>query len=54
MLYRGDIQRGLVQFIDGNNTLLRQISFANSPGFNLSTLESSAYVQDRWSPCSGW
>jgi hypothetical protein len=50
VLYRGDIQRGLVQFIDANNTLLRQISFANSPGFNLSTLESSAYAQDRWSP----
>jgi hypothetical protein len=50
VLYHGDINRGLVQFVDGNGALLRQISFANTPGFSLSTLESSVYVQDRWMP----
>jgi hypothetical protein len=50
VLYHADINRGLVQFVDGNGALLRQISFANTPGFSLSTLESSAYVQDRWMP----
>lgn len=38
-----------IQFVDGSNTLLRQITFQNVPAFDLSTLESSAYVQDRWS-----
>jgi hypothetical protein len=37
------------QFVDQNNVLLRQITFQNAPPFSLSTLESSAYVQDRWS-----
>jgi hypothetical protein len=38
-----------VQFVDASNTLLRQITFQNVPAFGLSTLESSAYLQDRWS-----
>lgn len=38
-----------IQFVDASNTLLRQITFQNVPAFDLSTLESSAYVQDRWS-----
>src|SRR5262249_24939665 len=29
--------------------ILRQITFVNAPAFSLSTWESSAYVQDRWS-----
>ena len=37
------------QFVDQNNVLLRQITFQNAPSFSLSTLESSAYIQDRWS-----
>lgn len=41
--------RGPIQFIDANNTLLRQITFQNVPAFGLSTLESAAFVQDRWS-----
>src|SRR5438270_1754365 len=50
VLYHARIDRGVVQFVDGNDAVLRQISFANTPGFSLSTLESSAYVQDRWMP----
>jgi len=50
VLYDAHINRGIVQFVDGNGVVLRQISFANTPGFSLSTLESSAYVQDRWMP----
>ncbi|MGC2742077.1 MAG: carboxypeptidase regulatory-like domain-containing protein [Candidatus Angelobacter sp.] len=50
VLYHADIDRGTVQFIDGNGALLRQITFANAPPFSLSTLESSAYIQDRWTP----
>jgi hypothetical protein len=38
-----------IQFVDANNTLLRQITFTNVPAFGLSTLESAAFVQDRWS-----
>ncbi len=38
-----------IQFVDASNTPLRQITFQNVPAFSLSTLESSAYVQDRWS-----
>lgn len=50
VLYDGNIDRGTVQFVDGNAALLRQITYANTPGFSLSTLESSAFVQDRWMP----
>ncbi|HET9836987.1 MAG TPA: TonB-dependent receptor [Candidatus Angelobacter sp.] len=50
VLYRAHINRGTVQFVDGNSGLLRELSFANTPGFSLSTLETSAYVQDRWMP----
>lgn len=50
VLYHAQINRGTVDFVDGNGALLRQITFANTPGFSLSTVESSAYVQDRWTP----
>jgi hypothetical protein len=50
VLYHANIHRGTVQFVDGNDALLRQITFANAPPFSLSTLESSAYIQDRWTP----
>jgi hypothetical protein len=50
VLYHARIDRGTVQFDDGNATVVRQITFANTPGFSLGTLESSAFVQDRWSP----
>jgi Carboxypeptidase regulatory-like domain/TonB-dependent Receptor Plug Domain len=38
-----------IQFTGAGNVLLRQINFQNVPAFDLSTLESSAYAQDRWS-----
>jgi hypothetical protein len=47
-LHQFDI-RGPIQFVDAANTLLRQITFQNVPSFGLSTLESAAFVQDRWS-----
>ena len=50
VLYHAVINRGTVQFEDINFALTRQVTFANTPGFSLSTLEGSAYVQDRWSP----
>jgi hypothetical protein len=40
-------------FVDASNTLLREITFQNTPAFGLGTLESSAYVQDRWSAREG-
>jgi len=50
VVYHGRIDRGAIQFVDGNNALLRQVTFSNTPGFSLNTFESSAYVQDRWQP----
>ncbi len=50
VLYHANINRGTVQFVDGNSTVLRQITFSNAPPFSLSTMESSAYLQDRWTP----
>lgn len=41
--------RGPIQFVDASNALLRQITFTNVAPFGLSTLESAAFVQDRWS-----
>jgi len=44
--------RGLIQFVDASTppVLLRQLTFQNAPALSLGTRESSAYVQDRWSP----
>jgi Carboxypeptidase regulatory-like domain/TonB-dependent Receptor Plug Domain len=50
VLYHAQINRGTVDFVDGNGAVTRQITFANTPGFSLSTVESSAYIQDRWAP----
>ena len=50
VVYQGDIQRGPLEFLDANNALLREITFSPTPGFGLSTTESSAFVQDRWIP----
>lgn len=50
VLYHAHINRGAVQFVDGSGALLRQITVINAPPFSLSTLESSAYIQDRWTP----
>lgn len=43
------VHRGPIEFVDAGNTLLREITFQNVPAFSLNTLESGAYVQDRWS-----
>jgi hypothetical protein len=43
------VSRVPIQFVDANNALLRQVTFQNASPFGLSTLESSAFVQDRWS-----
>jgi hypothetical protein len=50
VLYHALIDRGTAEFVDASGTILRQLTFANTPGFSLSTLESSAYIQDRWTP----
>ena len=50
VLYHAQIHRGTVEFVDGNNAVLRQLTFANTPGFSLNTVESSAFIQDRWTP----
>ena len=50
VLYHAGIDRGTVQFVDESRAVLRQITFSNAPPFTLSTLESSAYIQDRWTP----
>ncbi|HEY2911822.1 MAG TPA: carboxypeptidase regulatory-like domain-containing protein, partial [Candidatus Angelobacter sp.] len=50
VLYHANIDRGTVQFVDESRAVLRQITFSNAPPFSLSTLETSAYIQDRWTP----
>ncbi|MGZ4888120.1 MAG: carboxypeptidase regulatory-like domain-containing protein [Candidatus Angelobacter sp.] len=50
VVYHAQINRGTVEFVDGAGAVLRQLTFANTPGFSLSTVESSAYIQDRWTP----
>lgn len=50
VVFDGTSSRVPIQFIDANGVLLRQITFQNVPGFSLSTVETSAYVQDHWSP----
>jgi Carboxypeptidase regulatory-like domain/TonB dependent receptor len=50
VIYHAKVDRSPVQFFDDQHTLLREIDFSPTPAFGLSTLESSAYIQDRWSP----
>jgi hypothetical protein len=50
VLFHALIDRGTAEFVDANGNILRRLTFANAPVFSLSTLESSAYVQDRWTP----
>jgi hypothetical protein len=47
---RLDVFRKPVLFIGTDNTVVRDIGFQNLPSFELSTVEESAYIQDRWSP----
>jgi hypothetical protein len=49
VIFHDLVHRGPIEFVDASNTLLRQITFQNVQAFGLSTLESSAYLQDRWS-----
>jgi len=48
VLYNGQATRNPLLFQDINGALLRTITFTNVPHFSLSTVESSAFVQDRW------
>jgi hypothetical protein len=48
--YHASISRGPLEFLDANDSLLREITFSPAPAFGLSTTESSAFVQDRWIP----
>ena len=50
VIYHAQIDRSPVQFLDVDNNLVREIDFSQTPAFGLSTVESSAYIQDRWSP----
>jgi hypothetical protein len=50
VIYHAQVDRGPIQFLDLDHSLLREVTFSPTPPFGLSTLESSAYVQDRWSP----
>ncbi len=52
VLYHADIDRSPIQFLDANNTLIREVTFSEAPTFGLSTVETSAYAQDRWTPVS--
>src|SRR5215472_731510 len=55
VIYHDRVSRVPIQFcantacLTNSNEILRQITFFNAPAFSLSTLESSAYIQDRWS-----
>ena len=48
VLYNGQATRNEILFQDINGAPLRNITFSNVPHFSLSTEESSAFVQDRW------
>ncbi|MGE5322795.1 MAG: carboxypeptidase regulatory-like domain-containing protein, partial [Actinomycetota bacterium] len=49
VIFNGQATRGTIQFLDGSGNLLRDIAFSNAPRFSLSTLEPSAFLEDRWS-----
>jgi hypothetical protein len=48
VIYDGGSTRTPMEFQDVNAVPLRDITFTNVPHFSLTTLESSAYAQDRW------
>jgi carboxypeptidase family protein len=48
VLFNGQATRNPLLFQDINGALLRTITFTNVPHFSLRTVESSAFVQDRW------
>ena len=49
IVFDGSSLRSPILFEDAGSALLRQITFQNVPFFSLSTLESGAYIQDKWS-----
>ena len=49
VIFNGQATRGTIQFQDKAGNDLRDITFSNAPHFSLSTLEPSAFAQDRWS-----
>jgi hypothetical protein len=49
IIFDGTTSRDPIVFLDQNSVLLRRINFQTVPFFSLSTLESGAYVQDKWS-----
>ncbi len=50
IVYSGNNVRTALDFVDESDNLLRRTSFTNAGQFSLNTVESSAYVQDRWMP----
>ncbi len=54
VVFHGDLTRQPILFQDDTGLPLRTVTFSNTaaPFFSLSTIESSAYVQDRWLPSS--
>ena len=50
VIYHAKIDRSPIQFLDVDKNLVREVTFSQTPAFGLSTVESSAYIQDRWSP----
>jgi Carboxypeptidase regulatory-like domain/TonB-dependent Receptor Plug Domain len=50
IVYHANIDRGPLEFTNSNNTILREITFSPESPFGLHTVESSAFVQDRWVP----
>jgi Carboxypeptidase regulatory-like domain len=49
VIYDGQTLRTAMEFQDINGVPLRAITFSNAPHFSMTTLESSTFVQDRWS-----
>jgi hypothetical protein len=49
VLYHGLIFRQPYEFVDDSSTLLRKVFFGNAPRFSFNTMESGAFIQDRWS-----
>jgi hypothetical protein len=49
VIYHGTVFRQPYQFKDDTSALLRQLTFGNTPYFSLNTMETGAFIQDRWS-----
>jgi len=50
IVFGGDNVRTSLDFVDGANNLLRKTTFTNTGQFSLNTVETSAFIQDRWMP----